>query len=265
MSERKSINKYFPSEYEAGKEKHKQAKKVEPTVRLMLPFSMVCLKCSSYIPNRRKFNARKKTTGEDYLGIKIIRFTFRCPQCNFELTFETDPKNGDFKCVDGCRKNYEKKDVAVPVKENVQQMIERLEKEAEEELLQREKANKSKMGVKDAETAIEQLEYRLEQQEKERILGEQLEDIQENQLKQREAEALISKRKIERDDYDEEQEAKRAFKGRDAGQFEADELANKNSGKIVAKNNTIKNLNDNQTSKRKPGVVVKSKKVKILN
>jgi hypothetical protein len=39
--------------------------------------------------------------GEDYLGIKIWRFFFRCPHCMKEITFKTDPKNADYVCEAG--------------------------------------------------------------------------------------------------------------------------------------------------------------------
>ncbi|KAG8626723.1 hypothetical protein KVT40_005668 [Elsinoe batatas] len=77
-------------------------------VRLMAPFSMQCTTCGEYIYKGRKFNARKETpVGEKYLEIQIFRFYIRCTRCSAEITFKTDPKNMDYACEHGARRNYE--------------------------------------------------------------------------------------------------------------------------------------------------------------
>lgn len=40
---------------------------------------------------------RKETVlNENYLGIRIYRFYFKCTHCYTEVTFKTDPKNHDY-------------------------------------------------------------------------------------------------------------------------------------------------------------------------
>ena len=53
-----------------------------------------------------KFNASKEEAG-DYLGIPIWRFYFRCSNCSAELAMKTDPKNADYVCELGARRNFE--------------------------------------------------------------------------------------------------------------------------------------------------------------
>lgn len=179
MSERKSINKYYPPDYDPKNEPKKKRKKTgsAPNVRLMLPFSIKCLHCDEYMAHRRKFNARKETTGEDYVGIKIIKFTFRCSRCYSQLSFKTDPRNGDFECVEGCKKNYEKPK-AVKGNETIDEMIERLEKDALEDAKLKDKGSK-----KHQVTGVEELEQRMIQQQKQREMNDAIELLQEESTK----------------------------------------------------------------------------------
>lgn len=54
-----------------------------------------------------KFNARKSHTGDDYLGIRIWRFSMKCKGCPATFSIRTDPKNSDYACETGVRRNYE--------------------------------------------------------------------------------------------------------------------------------------------------------------
>lgn len=137
MSERKVLTKYFPPDFDPRQleKRSRGPKQVGPkvqTVRLMAPFSMRCTTCGEYIYKGRKFNARKETPeNEKYLGIQIFRFYIRCTRCSAEITFKTDPKNGDYACERGAKRNVE------PWRQNTsdetdEQRLERLEKEEEE-------------------------------------------------------------------------------------------------------------------------------------
>lgn len=112
MSERKVITKYYPPEFDPSKiartrgSKDKSSVKLA-TVRLMAPFSMKCTSCGEYIYKGRKFNARKEITDEKYFSISIIRFYIRCTRCSGEITFKTDPKNMDYACEKGAKRNFE--------------------------------------------------------------------------------------------------------------------------------------------------------------
>ncbi|KAJ0242821.1 hypothetical protein HA466_0200910 [Hirschfeldia incana] len=72
------------------------------SVRLMLPMSVQCNRCGNYIHKGTKFNSRvEDVIGEAYLGIKIVRFYFRCTHCDAELTMKTDPINSDYIAESG--------------------------------------------------------------------------------------------------------------------------------------------------------------------
>lgn len=68
---------------------------------------MKCTTCGEYIYKGRKFNARKETTDEKYYSIVIYRFYIRCTRCSGEITFKTDPKNMDYTCERGAKRNFE--------------------------------------------------------------------------------------------------------------------------------------------------------------
>jgi len=103
MAERKVTSKYFPPDFDPSaiegrvKKPKKDGLKSIP-VRLMAPFSMKCTNCGEYIYKGRKFNARKETLDEKYLGVTLYRFYIRCTDCKHEITFRTDPKS-KLSCV----------------------------------------------------------------------------------------------------------------------------------------------------------------------
>lgn len=108
MSERKVINKYIPPNFDPSRIPRRKERPTQHTVRLMAPFSMRCSSCGEFIYKGRKFNARKETVqGERYLGIRIFRFYIRCPVCASEITYRTDPKNADYACESGAKRNFE--------------------------------------------------------------------------------------------------------------------------------------------------------------
>jgi hypothetical protein len=70
--------------------------------------SICCNTCGNYIMKGTKFNSRKEDAlGEDYLGIQIFRFFFRCNRCSAEITMKTDPQNSDYTVERGASRNYE--------------------------------------------------------------------------------------------------------------------------------------------------------------
>lgn len=44
---------------------------------------------------------------EDYLGIRIFRFYFKCNTCHQDITFKTDPKNHDYVIEHNATRNYD--------------------------------------------------------------------------------------------------------------------------------------------------------------
>lgn len=88
-----------------------------------------------YIYKGRKFNARKETTEEKYLAIPVFRFYIRCTRCSGEITFKTDPKNMDYTCERGAKRNFEpwRDAKAENYHETEQETLDRLEREENEE------------------------------------------------------------------------------------------------------------------------------------
>nr|POE87598.1 pre-mrna-splicing factor cwf16 [Quercus suber] len=136
MSERKVLTKYYPPDFDPSKiERRRGPKQTGPkqqTVRLMAPFSMKCTSCGEYIYKGRKFNARKETTEEKYYAITIFRFYIHCTRCSAEITFKTDPKNMDYTCEKGARRNFEVWREAKLAEETEEEMMDRLEREENE-------------------------------------------------------------------------------------------------------------------------------------
>ena len=137
MSERKVLTKYYPPDFDPSKiTRTRGPKQVGPkvqTVRLMAPFSMKCTSCGEYIYKGRKFNARKETSGEKYYNIPIYRFYIRCTRCSGEITFKTDPKNMDYECERGAKRNFEVwREAKLNEAETEEERLDRLEREEEE-------------------------------------------------------------------------------------------------------------------------------------
>lgn len=108
MAERKVLVKYYPPDFNPERliRNEKQTEK-QDSVRMMLPFSLRCYTCGNYLYIGTKFNMRKETCDEDYLGIPIYRFYMKCNYCYSEITMKTDPKNSDYICEHGGARTYE--------------------------------------------------------------------------------------------------------------------------------------------------------------
>lgn len=172
MSERKVLSKYYPPDFDPSKvartPKHQRptGPKTIP-VRLMAPYSMKCTSCGEYIYKGRKFNARKETTEEKYLNISIIRFYIRCTRCSSEITFKTDPKNTDYTCERGAKRNFEawRDPSSKELQETDEQRLDRLEREEAEEAEEAEK------------NAMEELEEKMQDSKREMQIADALDEI----------------------------------------------------------------------------------------
>lgn len=182
MSERKVLTKYYPPDFDPSvitrTPKHLRATGPKlMTVRLMAPFSMRCERCGEYIYKGRKFNARKETTEEKYLSIAIYRFYIRCTRCSGEITFKTDPKNMDYTCERGAKRNFEpwREGKSAEVNETEEETLDRIEREEGEEAerIERDKMveleekmtdSKREMAVADALDEIRTRNARIERE-----------------------------------------------------------------------------------------------------
>lgn len=183
MSERKVLTKYYPPDFDPSAigrtPKHLRQKGPKViTVRLMAPFSMKCTNCGEYIYRGRKFNARKQSLEEKYLSIPIYRFYIRCTRCSGEITFRTDPKNMDYECEKGAKRNFEpwRDSKSEKYNETEQETLDRLEREEneEQEQLERDKMaeleekmkdSKREMAIADALDEIRTRNARIERNE----------------------------------------------------------------------------------------------------
>lgn len=222
MSERKVLTKYYPPEFDPSKIT-RAPRHLRPTgpklikVRLMAPFSMKCSACGEYIYKGRKFNSQKETTDEKYLNITIFRFYIRCTRCSGEITFKTDPKNMDYTCERGAKRNFEpwRDAKGKEVEETDEERLDRLEREeAEEQEIQQRNAmaeleqktmdSKKEMQIADALDEIRTRNARIERGERggkeENALGAARDLAEEERMR------------AERED---EEAAKRAFVARD--------------------------------------------------
>lgn len=109
MAERKVLNKYFAPNFDPSllvRRKHEKNKIFN--VRMMLPMTMCCNTCGTYNAIATKYNMRlEKVLDENYLGIKIFRFYYKCTTCYAEHSFKTDPKNSDYVAELGATRSYD--------------------------------------------------------------------------------------------------------------------------------------------------------------
>ena len=189
MSERKAINKYYPPEYDPSQVPKKQkTARQDIKIRMMAPYSMRCLKCNEYIAQRRSFNARKEVTKEMYLSTKIVRFHITCPRCNNKISFKTNPQTAGYTPEEGAVRNYEptrQTAKPAPAQETEDELLLRLEREELENLSfqkQQEQRKKNPFwqkieSLKDGDV-MENLQARLEQQQRQQAITDHLEELQ---------------------------------------------------------------------------------------
>lgn len=127
-TERKVFQKYYPPDFDPSKIPRAKGQKNRQFVqRVMTPYNMQCLTCHEYIYKGKKFNMKRETVeGETYLGLRLFRFYFRCPNCLAEITFKTDLENCDYKEEHGAKRLFE----ALKVYQDAEKKKE--EKEAED-------------------------------------------------------------------------------------------------------------------------------------
>jgi hypothetical protein len=113
MGERKVLNKYIPADFDPSLvPRGPKLSKKDGTVpvRMMLPFSIQCSTCNTFLYRGRKYNSKKEPMGGPdgrYLGIQRFRFYIKCNHCSRTISFLTDPANADYEMESGGTRNYE--------------------------------------------------------------------------------------------------------------------------------------------------------------
>jgi len=113
---------YYPPDYDPGKlvpeKKYNREKflkdKNQPkgpktmSIRMMMPFSMICGTCGNFTYVATKFNSKvEKLDNESYYGCAIYRFYGKCQHCCATFTFKTDPATADYVMETGGSRSYE--------------------------------------------------------------------------------------------------------------------------------------------------------------
>uniref|UniRef100_A0A914R2G6 Splicing factor YJU2 n=1 Tax=Panagrolaimus davidi TaxID=227884 RepID=A0A914R2G6_9BILA len=219
-TERKVFQKYYPPEYDPSKlPKAKGGRNRQFVQRVMAPYNMQCNTCHEYIYKGKKFNMRRETAeGENYLGLRLFRFYFRCPNCLAEISFKTDLENCDYQQEHGATrlfdafKHYQeqsKKEEAEEEAEKADAMkmlekrtqMSKKEMQAMGELEEIQELNRRNEGIDARDFVLDDKQKALLIAEKHRIEAEQDEEIIRNMFYKPRADGHIIRR-IE-DDEDE--------------------------------------------------------------
>jgi len=163
---------------------------------------MKCTHCGEFIYKGRKFNARKETTEEKYYAIAIFRFYIRCTRCSGEITFKTDPKNMDYECERGAKRNFEPWREAKLAEETEEERLDRLEKEEAERDAMKELETKvidakTEMAIADALDEIRSRNARIAKAEQDgstTSVAPPPEDADARRLKQEEEDAEVARK-----------------------------------------------------------------------
>lgn len=151
MGERKVQAKYYPPDFDPSRlPRIKKKRQNDDAVRFMLPMSVRCETCGDFMGTGLKFNARKSDTDETYLGIRIFRFAMKCKGCPATFTIRTDPKNSDYVCETGVRRNYEPWRAAKDVEEEGKEERKRQDDDAIQALENKTRDAKKEMEDLDA-------------------------------------------------------------------------------------------------------------------
>ena len=133
MAERKTIEKYYPADFDPAKlvRSKKYPTSTRTVVNFACPFrSMRCLSCGHYTTKGKVFrNSPKHISPETYLGVKIVTLHCKCPGCAAQIIIETDPKNMDYRIVKGAVRGFEAWRDNERAKDTEEQRLDRLEAE----------------------------------------------------------------------------------------------------------------------------------------
>lgn len=122
MAERKSVNKYYPPDWDPSKGSvnnyvgqhplRDRAKKLSQgilVIRFEMPYNIWCGGCNSHIGMGVRYNAEKSKTGM-YYTTPIYKFRMKCHLCPNYFEIQTDPKNHDYVILEGARRKEQRWD-----------------------------------------------------------------------------------------------------------------------------------------------------------
>ena len=198
------VNKYFPPDFDPSKiprGKKVRSEKTQMKVRMMLPMSVRCNTCGNFMYKVTKFNTRMEDVkGEDYLGIRIYRFYYKCTNCSAEFCMKTDPQTTDYVVEAGATRNYEpwkdrqeaidaaKKRREKEEKGDAMKALENKTLDSKREMdimtaLDEVKSLKSRHENIDYDTALKALQRAAKDQSGQKTLEEELDEEDERQVK----------------------------------------------------------------------------------
>ncbi|KAL3741349.1 hypothetical protein ACJRO7_016912 [Eucalyptus globulus] len=109
MRERKVMKKYYQPDFVPSKlPRLRRSKNRQIKVWMMLPMSIRCNTCGSYITRAPSSITGRRTSSarSTYLGIRILMFYSKCTHCFAELTIKTDPRNSDYLMESGATRTF---------------------------------------------------------------------------------------------------------------------------------------------------------------
>lgn len=122
MAERKSVNKYYPPDWDPSKGSvnkyvgqhplRDRAKKLSQgilVIRFELPYNIWCGGCNSHVGMGVRYNAEKTKVG-NYYTTPIYKFRMKCHLCDNYFEIQTDPKNHDYVILCGARRKEQRWD-----------------------------------------------------------------------------------------------------------------------------------------------------------
>ena len=164
MAERKVLNKYYPPDFDPDKLRTIEKKNTRKicNVRMMLPMTMKCYTCGHYTYIGTKCNMKvEPCQDEDYLGITLYRFYYRCSNCYSQITFKTDPKNNDYTAEIGASRNHERwKDMMLAEEEYKNNKKTEMKDDAMKNLEYRTYDSKREMDILEATDKVKELNRR---------------------------------------------------------------------------------------------------------
>lgn len=123
MAERKTVNKYYPPDWEPSKGSINKFRKSHPlrerarkldqgilVIRFELPYNIWCDGCNNHVGMGVRYNAEKSKVGM-YYTTPIYKFRMKCHLCDNHFEIQSDPQNLDYVILNGARRQERRWDI----------------------------------------------------------------------------------------------------------------------------------------------------------